>query len=182
MFCLNRSYSTRTFKPLENGNCYKNEYESSTYNSSNLNESFEINPNNKKVFPNNNLENQFGNFFNNMETFCRQRKELAEFKKQTDNDIFSMRLSYNFKKSNFKNNYNKRKKALISDYRNSLSFYESDEKAKEIEKKLDFEYNKFLNTIDEQNEQAISSYRTQRNYQYNQLEKKYKDLQLGNFV
>ena len=73
MYNLKRNYSTRNFKTLENGNNFKTDYETFTYNTSNLNNSYE------EDFYDNNLDDKMGCFFNTMDSFYNQKKEIEDF-------------------------------------------------------------------------------------------------------
>ena len=116
MYNLKRNYSSRNFKTLENGNNFKPDYETSTYNTFNLNDSYE------EDFYDNNLDDKMGCFFNTMDSFYNQKKEIEDFNNFTDDRICQIHNWYDNKRQNFINKYKEKKSIIMENYKKSLRF------------------------------------------------------------
>ena len=184
---LNKNYSTRNFKTLENENNYNSEY-ATTYNCSNLND-FSDEDSFDEILEENNFYNTIDSFYNQAKIIEDQKKEIEDFHKCTNNKVSEIQNYYYNKKQDNKNKYTIKKENIMSDYKKILGledyfdkkdvFYrffmgEEINKLEALEKKMDSEYNNFLETIDKKRDKKISSYRAQRELEYEQLIKKHK--------
>ena len=179
---LQKNYSTRNFKTLENGNNYNSEYSTTTYSNSDLNNSFF-----GESFYDFDLECEFDDFNGTIDSIYDkakeeedQLKEIDDFNQLTEKKVDEIYDWYNSKKKDFKDKYAKKKEKIIWNYKKNLHidpiwgdfFHEG--KIEALEKKLDSEYNNFIKTINKKRDKEVSKYKAQRELEYEELIKKHK--------
>ena len=179
---LQKNYSTRNFKTLENGNNYNSEYSTTTYSNSDLNNSFF-----GESFYDFDLECEFDDFNGTIDSIYdkakeeeAQLKEIDDFNQLTEKKVDEIYDWYNGKKKDFKDKYAKKKEKIMSNYKKNLhidpiwgDFFHKG-KIEALEKKLDSEYNNFIKTINKKRDKEVSKYKAQRELEYEELIKKHK--------
>ena len=169
---LKKNYSTINFKTLENGNNYKLKYSTTIgedFHDDELDDEIDI------------FNKTLDSFYKEAKEIEDQQKEINDFYKVTENKIKEITKYYTDKMQNFKDNYPIKKEEIISNYKENLQdnpifgdFFNK-EKIKNLEEKLDNEYNYFLETLKNRMNKAISRYKEERDLELEELKKEYKN-------
>ncbi len=186
---LSRNYSTRNFFYTENGNNNKCRYSVSTVstcNSLNLNQSFELDPNQKGKYYDNDLYNSKNNLFCSMDSFYSREKELEDFDKETQSkiseiddyyfdEIIDLFKQYKDKINTILENYCNYQGKNYQEYlknKNDVWFLPIKKMEEKLYNQFDNQYNSLNNEIENKRNNAINNYKSQRDLQKNELLKK----------
>ncbi len=186
---LSRNYSTRNFFYTENGNNNKCRYSVSTVstcNSLNLNQSFELDPNQKGKYYDNDLYNSKNNLFCSMDSFYSREKELEDFDKETQSkiseiddyyfdEIIDLFKQYKDKINTILENYCNYQGKNYQEYlknKNDVWFLPIKKMEEKLYNQFDNQYNSLNNEIENKRNNAINNYKSKRDLQKNELLKK----------
>ena len=186
---LSRNYSTRNFFYTENGNNNKCRYSVSTVstcNSLKLNQSFELDPNQKGKYYDNDLYNSKNNLFCSMDSFYSREKELEDFDKETQSKISEINGYYFDESCDLFNQYKDKINTILENYcnyqgknyqeylknKNDVWFLPIKKMEEKLYNQFDNQYNSLDNEIENKRNNAINNYKSQRDLQKNELLKK----------
>ena len=186
---LSRNYSTRNFFYTENGNNNKCRYSVSTVstcNSLKLNQSFELDPNQKGKYYDNDLYNSKNNLFCSMDSFYSREKELEDFDKETQSKISEIEEYYFYEFIDLSNQYKDKINTILENYcnyqgknyqeylknKNDVWFLPIKKMEEKLYNQFDNQYNSLNNEIENKRNNAINNYKSQRDLQKNELLKK----------
>ena len=186
---LSRNYSTSNFFYTENGNNNKCRYSVSTVstcNSLKLNQSFELDPNQKGKYYDNDLYNSKNNLFCSMDSFYSREKELEDFDKETQSKISEINGYYFDESCDLSNQYKDKINTILENYcnyqgknyqeylknKNNVWFLPIKKMEEKLYNQFDAQCNSFYNEIENKRNNAINNYKSQRDLQKNELLKK----------
>lgn len=186
---LSRNYSTSNFFYTENGNNNKCRYSVSTVstcNSLKLNQSFELDPNQKGKYYDNDLYNSKNNLFCSMDSFYSREKELEDFDKETQSKISEIDDYYFDESCDLSNQYKDKINTILENYcnyqgknyqeylknKNDVWFLPIKKMEEKLYNQFDNQYNSLDNEIENKRNNAINNYKSQRDLQKNELLKK----------
>ena len=186
---LSRNYSTSNFFYTENGNNNKCRYSVSTVstcNSLKLNQSFELDPNQKGKYYDNDLYNSKNNLFCSMDSFYSREKELEDFDKETQSKISEINGYYFDESCDLFNQYKDKINTILENYcnyqgknyqeylknKNDVWFLPIKKMEEKLYNQFDNQYNSLDNEIENKRNNAINNYKSQRDLQKNELLKK----------
>ena len=186
---LSRNYSTSNFFYTENGNNNKCRYSVSTVstcNSLKLNQSFELDPNQKGKYYDNDLYNSKNNLFCSMDSFYSREKELEDFDKETQSKISEINGYYFDESCDLFNQYKDKINTILENYcnyqgknyqeylknKNDVWFLPIKKMEEKLYNQFDNQYNSLDNESENKRNNAINNYKSQRDLQKNELLKK----------
>jgi len=133
----------------------------------------EIQPYGKDQYNDDDLDNTTNMFFNTMNSFYSQKKELEELDNETDYTINEMNSYYDNESLNFIDEFHKRREEILDDYSNTIGRHNflkrinKKIKVKEMDKQLNVGYKNYLGYIEWKRNDEIRKYRNQRDAMYN---------------
>ena len=183
---LSRNYSTSNFFYTENGNNNKCRYSVSTVstcNSLKLNQSFELDPNQKGKYYDNDLYYSKNNLFCSMDSFYSREKELEDFDKETQSKISEINGYYFDESCDLFNQYKDKINTILENYcnyqgknyqeylknKNDVWFLPIKKMEEKLYNQFDNQYNSLNNEIKNKRNNAINNYKSQRDLQKNEL-------------
>ena len=166
-------------------NKYKDDYSYNTRFSDD--DLLEIQPYDKDQYIDEDLNNTSNMFFNTMDSFYCQQKELEELDNETDYTINKMNRYYDNESLNFIDEYHKRRKEILDDYSNTIGRHNflkrinKNIKTEEMDRQLNGAYKNYLGYIEWKRNDEIRKYRNQRAAMYNRKKLEHENFWKQNY-